>query len=56
MEFKITLDQQQVMIVGQALMELPAKISMPLINNIQRQVDEQVNNQSKEKECPQETL
>ena len=42
MEFKLVLKEEEIRLLGQAVMELPTKFGMPLIEKIQRQVNEQI--------------
>lgn len=42
MDFKLELTQQEVQILGQALMEVPTKFGMPLLDKIQKQVNDQL--------------
>jgi len=42
MDFKLNFTEQEVKILGQALMEIPTKFGMPLLDNIQKQVNEQL--------------
>lgn len=52
--FKLELTQEEVNLLGNALLELPAKVSMNLINNINNQLGEQL--KEHQEETPQATI
>jgi len=41
MEYKLTLTLQEIQVLGQALMEIPTKLGMPLLQKLETQVQEQ---------------
>ena len=41
MEYKLTLTLQEVQILAQALMEVPTKFGMPLLDKLQKEVNAQ---------------
>ena len=47
MEYSITLTEQELGILSAALVELPFKVSAPLINKINRQIAEQSSKEEK---------
>lgn len=53
--FKLELTQEEVQIVGNALLELPAKISLNIVNKINGQLNEQINEQREVEPTPQAT-
>ncbi len=42
MEFNLKFDEQDIKVLGAALGEMPAKVSMPLIGKINQQIAEQL--------------
>lgn len=55
-DFNLNLTQEEVQIVGNALLELPAKISLNIVNKINGQLNEQINEQQDTEPTPQATI
>ena len=54
--FKLEFTENEVKIIGQALMEIPTKFGMPILDNIQKQVNAQLIKENTKEEAKEENV